>query len=358
MSNKANRCALVGAATIWLLTQPLVAQEAPILALEQRGFLTATGASQFLDPDRCDDEGNIFREWIGPTGPLPVTKISDEGKVVATFSLDAVPNEDIRKAGYRFYTVDLRGSLYALSLVGDWQDSKILVVKFKQDGTFDETTELKGPGSMLPYHLAVFPTGDYLLSAVRLTPGSGGTPSVLPYTAIFDATGKLATEIDTTQAVTQGPDDAQASAKTQPEKKDKIKTTMLTVGRGDALIGADGNAYLIQNSTSPVVFVVSSAGQVVRRMVLQSPDPNLEPAIPRMAAGRLVVPYARVTTNGGTRWVQIYSVYDALTGDHLMDYRPPADFRGHLACYTRRGTFLFTALQPDGRMALLESRTR
>jgi hypothetical protein len=162
MSVKAKWVILLGAAIIWLLAQPLVGQDASQLNFEEKGFLLNGGTSMSLSPDRCDGEGNLYREWVDQKGhPLPVTKISPEGQIMATFSLDSVPDEDIRKDGYRFYTINQHGNLYGLSPAGDMRDPKIFVVRFKPDGTFEGATELKSPESVLPFHLAVFPRGSF-----------------------------------------------------------------------------------------------------------------------------------------------------------------------------------------------------
>jgi hypothetical protein len=82
-----------------------------------------------------------------------------------------------------------------------------------------------------------------------------------PYTALFGANGKL---------VKQTSESEDEDARRKAELGDTVFTHNDERGnifaeRGDVTLGSDGNVYLLQG-TSPLVYVISPAGEVLRKM--------------------------------------------------------------------------------------------
>ena len=346
---------LFGAVVVWLLALPLAAQETATLAPSEKMAVSGYSDTASIPPDQCDAEGNVYVQGVGPqkAGPLPVTKISEDGKAVTTFRLDSVPDADIKKANYHSYALDADGDLFALVETAHERRLNVFAVKFKSDGTYDETVELKTGGRVFPYHLAVFPGGGYLLSGIMLKDAASSLPD--PYTAVFDRSGNLGRVVTTAHDTAGKEPNTMSGSAGSATVQARGRGIAEAVGQGQAVMGIDGNAYLILSTSPPVVDVISEGGNVLRRMVLQVPRPGLRPMFGQIAGGRLVIPFARVS--GDEINTELFSVYDTQTGDHLIDYAKSPELRGAFACYYKSSpdTFLFTAIERDGQMTLVRA---
>jgi hypothetical protein len=92
-------------------------------------------------------------------------------------------------------------------------------------------------------------------------------------------------------------------------------------------------------------------------MVLEPPDGDLQPSMPGMAGGRVMVPFARGIQNDGYV-IEVFSIYDAQTGEHLIDYRKPESLQGAFSCYASGDIFTFISLGEDGRSSRVEAGPR
>lgn len=125
---------------------------------------------------------------------------------------------------------------------------------------------------------------------------------------------------------------------------------------GGVEVGSDGNAYIIRGAHFPIVYVLTSSGEVVRRMVLDPPAPDVYPLEESLSGDRLMVAYGNLpnSARGQMGYDQFYSVYDALSGDHLYDYKPSPELKGVLACYTQNA-FIFLGGTETGALKLIRA---
>jgi hypothetical protein len=349
----------------WLWVVPLLCasyllgQQTPLLVPVEKVIVPGYSSAASVGPPSCDAEGNLYEQGTGPqdVGPWPeLVKISPEGRVVARFSVGSIPDKEVREAGSNFHTVDTWGRLYLLVPVTNdnptrkKDEDKVFIVRFEKEGKFEGVARLKVSG-FLPYQLAVFPTGEYVLTGLRRNDLMSRFSEV--YTAIFDSRGALVKELALPEDISLDSVKASADPETLTRPDGKYRALEQAALYGNILIGPDGNAYLVRASRSPLLYVLSAYGTVVRRMVLEPPGEGLWPVNAYLAGGRLLIPFAKRSGMGlGT---ELYSLYDAQSGDHLVDYRPSPGLAGAFECYTP-DRFTFTGIEPDGRMSLIQAK--
>jgi len=347
-----------------LLLPPLVrtsqAQDVPKLQLKIKGQIPVSGglAALFLDPVRCDAKGNVYLRIVEGTDAYasPVTKISREGKVAAVFSSTAVSG--FEKSQLISFAVGLRGEVYGLVLRLVSGQREIDVLTFADDGTFRFATKLEPV--FTPIHLAVFQTGDFLVSGWKpipnpappapgpspvapsySSPGGAGQrtprtpPPVEPFTAVVDRSGRVLKEITLDQE----------GASSDPAGSSRTRGfPSVEIALGEAAPGDDGNIYLMfRKATAPQVYVISAAGIVVRSFKVAPPNENdQEVAMAYSVGGKLIFEFQHKIDDRTTDWKNaIFSVVDAETGARELDYQSSAEIGGGYSCYSPNDGFTF-----------------
>jgi hypothetical protein len=326
----------------------LAGQRSALLVPGSKVVVSGRHEMGFIDPARCDDGGNIY---LKSPESGPVTKISPDGREVARFSLDSASDPEVKRGSFYAFAVNGRGEVFALVHA----EQETFVVRFDEDGKYEETVKLNA-AAVFPYRIAVFPTGEFLLIGI-VQRNEGASAGSSAYTAIFDSRGELIKNLSLTEDVAKKSASAGANPKGKGEGAADELEFERAIGSGDALISPDGYAYLIRNSPSPVVYVATSQGTVVRRMVLHAPANGLRPVgAPLIALAKLIVPFGKESAGRTLRHPESYSVYDAETGDHLIDYEAAPELAGGMLCSTRNG-FVFVGTQ-DMQMALISATPR
>jgi hypothetical protein len=227
---------------------------------------------------KCDADGSVYvPQYVSDNPGLgPIAKFSPSGDLKAKFTLDAPELAEIkRKGGTRAYFVSTSGDLYQIGQIGGTYD--IFVIHWDRDGTFRKKTRLDArfdPSG----NLVVFPSGEMLVSGFAAH--DSGEHQNTPLNLLFDQSGRVIKEFRLEEE-----NDAPESSATAREKQE----FMASVHLGEAALGADGNLYMIRRRSPAVVYVISSQGQVLRKLAL-APDDLGRPAA-RLAEheGRLAV---------------------------------------------------------------------
>jgi hypothetical protein len=334
-------CALLGAGA------PLPGQEVSLLVptktvpkIEFAGPLFAAGPP-------CDSDGNMYLRALKSD---QVEKLSREGKVVARFSLSAVEVAELQKLGLDSYAADQRGSVFGLV----HGKGTAYVVEFGPDGKYEKTIKLDVAG-LRPYRLTVFPTGELLVSGV-VRNSETNPPHHAPYTAIFDPQGRLIKDLSLPGDVSRESVGAERKSAGELNLSDADLAVQKEVLGGLAAIGPDGNACLFRNIRPPIMYVISAGGILVRRIALKPPSENVVPLEESISGGRVLVEFGHETVRFASE-VQYYSLYDALTGEHLYDYKNSPELNAGFACYTQNA-FLFIGMGTDRNLALIEAQPR
>ena len=301
----------------------------------------------------CDGSGNVYvrrRESEKPgqeRAAIPIRKISPAGDVLGSLRvLDAFPN--IRTDGgvdvigrSVFATTDGRVFQAAIAPEG------VFVVEFASDGSVKSRTKLATGPSTTPWLLAVFNSGEYLLTATT------GIDNLTPFTAVFAADGQLVKKI-------YEPEDEEARLKASPA--DWESRPIGTVGgadfvsKGDVAAGSDGNVYLLHGTASPaLVYVISPAGKVLRKLRIDAGDPDLLARSIKFYSGRLAVEFDR-WFNFDTHQ-NLIRVTD-LEGNSIADYRIRPVEGNHalyLAGYGSQG-FTFIPYENEDKLYLVKAK--
>lgn len=279
---------------------------------------------------RCDLDGDIYLRlprMFGRSGIPPLLRVSADGKNVTTFSFSALNDPALKGSSFPDFAVSLDGVVYALAQT---PGNKTYVVQFDDQGQLFSTTRLIPPFSFYAMRLAVFPSGDFPVTGVR--PGSEGEMTGQPFTAVFDASGNMVKQVRLPGDVTPGTSPVQGTA-------GLAASTGAAVVLGEAVPAEDGNVYLSRSGAQSVVYVISPAGEVLRRMALSPPQNELRPGPLKVSGGRLAVEFFSLGDPNQNnldllKQTHIYSIYDAATGERLLDYAESPKLRGAFACYT------------------------
>lgn len=207
---------------------------------------------------KCDQAGNVYARFfdvstVGNPSAAPIQQITPQGKLAQSFQFSRA-GEVIPTRGM-FVTAD--GNVYVL--YGGPQPG---AVQFAKDGAVKSRTTLLTGVDIDPWHVAVFPSGGFLVA------GTTGKEGRTPYTAVFDANGKLLKRI-------HEPEDEEA--RTKGEIGDIEFTYNRSWGNvfaeeGDVTVGSDGNAYLLHGTSPAWVYVISPSGAVIRKLQMDADD--------------------------------------------------------------------------------------
>jgi hypothetical protein len=335
---------------------PRAAQEYPVLSPRQVVHVAGTVFewSPYSFGIPCDADGNIY---MSPSLGNPGAKISPSGKVVARFDLSGpvASTSELKDAKAVSFAVDSRGNAFVLLQAKGRQG---YVVRFGSDGKYDKTIHLEAP-DLAPRYLAVFDTGELLVTGFA-GHYEGKRWSGVAYTAIFDRSGRSPLEVklagDASVDVAGLPPGTEGW-KQLSERRAAMEDALL---EGDVLSGWDGNVYVVRGGHPPAVYVLTPSGTLLRRMKLEPPAPGVEPMMESLSRGRLVVGYGKVSHGPGAVMgpPELYSVYDALSGERLYDYKGPKEDLGFFACYTGNDFVFVGAEDSTGSISMVYTRPK
>ncbi len=301
----------------------------------------------------CDGAGNVYMRPIGSEKPgqeraaIPIRKVSPGGNLAGSFRvLDAFPHNrtdgGVEVVGRSvFATTD--GRVFQAAVAPDG----VYVVEFAPDGSVRTKTKLATGSSTTPWLLAVFKSGEYLLTATT------GMNNLTPFTAVFAADGRLVKKI-------YEPEDEEARLKASPADWDSRPIGAIGgadfVSRGDVAAGSDGNVYLMHGTASPaLVYVISPAGDVVRKLRIDAGDPDLLARSIKFYAGRLAIEFDRwFNFDGHQNVIKLTN----LEGNSIADYRMRPVVGNHalyLAGYGSEG-FTFIPYENEDKFYLVKAK--
>jgi len=292
---------------------------------------------------KCDMAGNVYARPVHLGAPAdanflaPIKKVAPEGRTTGSFRL-ANAWEGWQDSAARGIFVDGNGTLYqaAGGPGGVWAGGRggAYVVTFAQDGSVKSKTKLETKTWVDPLHVAVFESGRLLIS------GDSGEHTRTPYTAVFEASGKLLKEI-------YEPEDEDARSKAvlgDTEFTNNSERGNSFVWDADVTLGSDGNAYLL-HGTAPLVYAISPTGQVIRKMQIGVGGSELAFRSIKPYHGQLAIGLARF----GHIEVHVTNLKGVPTDSYGMDTEGDVL---ELACYDSRGLTFISAASHGGAYLL------
>lgn len=298
------------------LTPLPVAAQTRLLVAKSRVPISIVGdysPGNIAFPTACDEHGRYYVKLTKP-GPGMVGslfRLSSKGAMEAEF--------DTSGALINRYAIRPDGGVIMLRVDGGIQ----LVDSFAPDGTRDSSVALdRPPIPFFPSQLAVFHSGEILMSGLQFHPGYKAA------TAIYDPAGHFVKQISLDGDVEiEHSIDKDTSA--QQQNKSAIDTSV-------AITGDDGLVYLMRATSPPIVYAISAAGDVVRKIVVKAPAGKGAPDFAiRVIKNRLVVQFRRNcdSTDSNSCRSSAYAVVDATTGKPLATYEADDDVSGPIVCY-------------------------
>lgn len=290
-------------------------------------------ATTFGDPLLCDSDSRLYlqSEHYGVSG---IRKLSANGDRLALF----LPNPDLKVTSVGYFALGKGGELYQLAFL---PEITRYLLDYKSDGSYKSSIKLQPGFPWMPSTLAVFPSGNFLISGQEYDRGHLTLVKV-PFTGIFSSDGKLEKEVK--------PEDDQALYQAAVNGDSRVASpehgsANLAIELSEMETASDGNVYLMRWFTPAIFYAISETGDVVRRFTVDPGYPNYRPAAMHISGNRIAVLFFHPQTMD-----ELMKVVD-LEGHEIstlpLDEKPEFNILGlAFACYSgadpQRFTFLAT----------------
>jgi hypothetical protein len=313
-------------ALLCLTALPMAAQTKVLVAKSRVSTGVVAGGS-FALPTDCDEQGRLYVKLVKPGTAMegPLLRLSPRGVLEAEF--------DTSDELVNIYGMRPNGGAVMIHLDGATK----VVDNFGPDGKRESSVRLESPPApFFPSQIAVFRSGEILLAGVQYHPGFKAA------TAIYDPTGHLVK-----QFALEGDAEIERAIEVGDARyTDSPGGGNAAISQSLAITGDDGFAYLMRATSPATVYVISAAGEVVRKIVVSAPtDSGLPDFWIRVAKNKLAVKFRSGCDRAlgfhsceGTE----YTVVDATTGKRLADYAADKDAAGTTACYAPDADRFFT----------------
>ncbi len=203
-----------------------------------------------------------------------------------------------------------------------------VVDNFGPEGKRESAVRLeRPPAPFFPSQIAVFPSGEILLAGMQYHPGYKAS------TAIYDPTGHLVKQfvLDGDAEIERAVEVGDARYTRYPGGRNNA------ISQSVAITGDDGFVYLMRATSPATVYVISAAGEVVRKIMVNAPANEALPDFwIRVTKNKLAVKFRSgcdSTLYPHSCEGTAYTVVDATTGKRLAAYEAGEDAAGGTACY-------------------------
>jgi hypothetical protein len=280
---------------------------------------------------RCDGAGNIYVRPLPPGGVLgkdqiPLQKITPEGKLAETFQ---VPLEGFMDRGV---FVSSNGDVYRMGWEQDTRGRAFDIVRFRKGGSVVSTVHPEIERGFWPQHLAVFPSGEFLVS--------GTVDDTMPKAAVFNAAGKLIRTI-------YEPEDEEARNQTVAHNPKYLINPSADIRfgvydeMGDAAVGLDGNVYLLRSAPPALVFVISPKGELIRKFRVDPGDDSLISSSVWIHSNKIAVAFQPRQGMPALALVKVVDLKGSPITSYSVEHLDAKELAGDMACYGGQGiTFI------------------
>ncbi len=359
----------------------------------------------------CDQEGDVYllyasakpRIGLGPmitpsVAGQPITKLSPDSQGVTTFSPGHLSGYQSLVLGA--FSVDRHGDVYGLyqaqpsSLTaGSNQEEQSVIVKYDSDGSVDSVARTHNPPSGVfdPAHFVAFSDGNLLVTGILYPPRPQPSashplrqkivhhalPGSRPFTGIFDQHGHFLKEIKLpgdvspevpakvssnnkpgeTRSNSPSPQKGKNVARRKPFVTPPGMRWVLAMLSSLTVAGPEDTAYLLRPSNPPILYTLSSYGQVIAETHLHAPPTGHMHPINMSLAGRsdLLINFSGevVGKKGYPESVRIFELVNPSTGKVIADYRLPKGAGAMPACAAGPNDFLFLGSTKDGKLEIV-----
>jgi len=237
-------------------------------------------AEVFLEPLRCDGEGNLYLR-TDPSGVGAIHELNSKGERVALFQ-PASSSSDVKVNFPARFAIAPDGDVYQLIVA---HEISRYVFVYNRDGSVKSQIKLQKPGlAFFPSMIAVFANGDLLLSGLEHDKDRNNQV-MWPFTGIFAADGTLRRELTLKDDLNIHDMAASGDPKVNsPENPSGNRAVSL----GAAETGADGNVYLMRRLSPAIIYAISPGGSV-RRFQVDPGQSDFTPSAMHVVGNRIAV---------------------------------------------------------------------
>lgn len=279
---------------------------------------------------RCNSAGDLYLK----TEFSPLIRLSANGQSVTYFDLNSIPKVDLASRSEPLildFAVDSSNSVFVLGT----EARRPFIFVFGRDGRYRSKTGIDALESFKPSRIAVFSGGNFLMTGDIFLDEKGRSRK--PVAQVFSSTGQ---EIATLSLISAKP---QSNTKTVTESP-------LSFPMSSVVVSEDGNAYIMRNLDPPLVYVVSPAGRLIRKLGIQSPKGFGATGI-MVGDTKFLVTYQH---GDGRNYRMLYVEYDNIDAYVVAKYENGPRINGALTCYSDSElTFLGVR---EGRRVLIRAR--
>jgi hypothetical protein len=337
---------LAAVALLCATALPITAQTKALEAKSRVSSVTFDDFRSFALPTACDDQGRSYVKLVKPARGMigSLFRLSDRGTLEAEF--------DTAGALVNIFAVRPNGGVAMLHLDGATK----VVDNFSPDGKRESSVRLERPPTpFFPSQIAVFGSGEILIAGPQFHPGYKAS------TAVYDPTGHLVK-----QFVLDGDAEIERAIEAGDGKDTRASQERTKIlSRSVAITGDDGFVYLMRATSPATVYVISSAGEVMRKIVVNAPTNAGAPDFGiRVAKNRLALAFSRRCDSGPQGEScrgKVYTVVDATTGQKIAEYEATTEeVSGPIACYVPDPDRFFTFLIPPDQhhLEIVEAATK
>ncbi len=355
--NKMPKKTCTGLAILFLASQLFGADgRIELVEIERIAVEGRPSAMPIVLPVKCDPEGNPFLllyDMAGYDGG-PILKVSSDGKRAVRFAMESVP--DVGGAGILDFAPGPRGEVYLLASkrVESSGLEEIYLITFDNDGKFRSKHQLDL--SLRPKQIAAFSSGDFLIAGREIPEDKTTHPlNAKPFVGIFNGRGQFLRRLQLRADVEAKPETKKSPLGEEFQSIDRQYEKAL--GASLAEMSDDGNVYLMRQSPTGPVYVISPAGVLVRTIKLVPPSGATLSTV-KTSRGHLVAEFLRFKPDGTQIEAIFFDLYDLSNGKKVSEYSvTDARIGSALACYTA-DAFTFVGNDGDGHLALVRAKPR
>lgn len=319
-------------------------------------------------PAKCDADGNLYIRKYATDRPLlsPIVKINAEGKRIALF--DPIAVSQLKLTRTDSFSPSADGGIDQIAAVGIVKP-QIYVLHFSSEGSASSPVQLAA--DFQPYEFAAFADGNLLLSGIQRDL-QDHTDTGHPVTAVFSADGRMLKRISFAAALKPPP----LTRKTGEVEKAAPENHPVSLDLSGAEPGRDGNIYALRRSAPALLYVISSAGKILRTLKISSSAPDLMPNAFHVSANRIATSYTTedfttiivVTDLQSGRRIATYSFFegpsntpsafvtDRGTGRDVATEPAPGAMRPAFVCYSPdEEAFTFLQLGEGGALGVIRA---
>jgi hypothetical protein len=297
----------------------------PITPLQLAGTPQVTKAPPFsgVSDSQCNDIGTIYAHYVTRQADSfsfssGVTKIESDGTV------ERIPIEELPDSGpihvFQFAAGE-DGSLHEIVRARKFDSpdapTNVYYVTFDSDGAFHSKEPFEK--EFIPSLLLPLPDGGFFAAGVTLEETQDEVNET-PMSGIFGPDAKLRWPLQKTKQKSP----VSSGSKDAPEGGEEASLQATA-----AVLGADGNIYILFDGEETRVKVITRTGRLVRNLQLHSPFELGISTGMWVSGGRILVTYEGESDD--PKSAQLYALYEAQTGQNVRLYRP--DFSGNLVCF-------------------------